>query len=247
MLAALVGAGILLSALAWAEPLAESGHAQVSLLEIFSSEGCSSCPPAEEWASRLVEDPGLWKDFVPVIFHVDYWDYLGWKDKFSNGNFSKKQKAYAESWENDSVYTPGFVLNGKEWRGWHEGTSFKSTSRKTAGKLIVERKKENLFKIVFDAKESVGSPHAYKARGALLAFGVVSDVRAGENSGRRLIHDFAVVDYEEKSMDRANDGRFEKEISLVYPKDLGSKKFGIAVWVSSEQDLEPLQATGSYL
>ena len=247
MLVALMGLGTIFSTLSWAQPLAESGPTQVPLVEIFSSEGCSSCPPAEEWASRLTQDSGLWRDFVPVIFHVDYWDYLGWKDGLSDGKFSEKQRSYAESWRNGSVYTPGFVLNGKEWRDWYGHGPLASTGNKETGNLFIEKTEKGVFKIIFDRQGSGRLPDAYKVHVALLAFGIVSDVKAGENSGRRLIHDFAVVHYEEKNMDRTNEGRFEKEVSLTYPKDIAPKKWGIAVWVSGEQDLEPLQAAGSYL
>src|SRR5271165_2157908 len=87
---------------------------QTALIELYTSEGCSSCPPAETWMSRLKESSGLWKDFVPLAFHVDYWDYLGWRDPWGKRVFSDRQQAYAQSWRSDSVYTPGFVLNGRE-------------------------------------------------------------------------------------------------------------------------------------
>ena len=67
-----------------AETRFESGPQQISLVELYTSEGCSSCPPAEAWLSRLKEEPGLWKNFVPIAFHVDYWDRLGWRDRFSS-------------------------------------------------------------------------------------------------------------------------------------------------------------------
>jgi len=90
----------------------------VALLELFTSEGCSSCPPAETWLSGLRSAPGLWKEFVPASFHVDYWDYLGWRDPWASKIFSYRQRDYAQSWHSDSIYTPGFVLNGREWRSW---------------------------------------------------------------------------------------------------------------------------------
>ena len=96
----------------------QSSEAQTALLELYTSEGCSSCPPAESWLSRLKESPGLWKDFVPLAFHVDYWDYLGWRDPWAAREFSERQRAYAQGWRSENVYTPGFVLNGKEWRDW---------------------------------------------------------------------------------------------------------------------------------
>src|SRR5262245_10264750 len=96
----------------------QSPDRRTALLELFTSEGCSSCPPAEAWLSRLKESPCLWKDFVPVAFHVDYWDRLGWEDPWGSRAYSQRLQSYARSWRNDSVYTPGFVLNGKEWRAW---------------------------------------------------------------------------------------------------------------------------------
>ena len=110
---------ISLHADARAEPIVfQSSESQVSLVELFTSEGCSSCPPAEKWLSDLKAAPGLWKHFVPVAFHVDYWDYLGWRDPWASKAFSDRQRAYAQLWRGDSIYTPGFVLNGQEWRSW---------------------------------------------------------------------------------------------------------------------------------
>src|SRR5580693_7997010 len=86
----------------------QSSNKQTSLLELYTSEGCSSCPPAETWLSRLKASPGLWGDFVPVAFHVDYWDYLGWRDPWAKSEFSNRQRAYAARWHSQSVYTPGF-------------------------------------------------------------------------------------------------------------------------------------------
>src|SRR5574339_14875 len=81
---------------------------RTALLELYTSEGCSSCPPAEAWLSRLKSDARLWKDFVPVAFHVDYWDYLGWRDPFGAAEYSERQRGYAAQWKSRSVYTPGF-------------------------------------------------------------------------------------------------------------------------------------------
>src|SRR5438045_6028499 len=103
--------------LASADPVTfESGPKKVQLLELFTSEGCSSCPPAEEMLGRLVSDPRLWREFVPVAFHVDYWDRLGWKDPFASAEWTKRQRLYAANWNAENVYTPAFVLNGREWR-----------------------------------------------------------------------------------------------------------------------------------
>ena len=95
-----------------------SGTKQVSLLELYSSEGCRSCPPAEAWLNKLKDAPDLWKNFAPLAFHVDYWDSLGWKDRWSSPAFSERQRDYAKLWRSENIYTPEFVLNGQEWRNW---------------------------------------------------------------------------------------------------------------------------------
>src|SRR5215470_12763848 len=98
----------------------ESGDTQSSLIELFTSEGCSSCPPAEDWLSALKSSSDLWKKAVPIAFHVDYWNHLGWRDRFAKPEFTLRQQRYAAAWGGDSVYTPGFVVNGKEWRAWFD-------------------------------------------------------------------------------------------------------------------------------
>jgi len=66
-----------------ADRVFETGPQKTHLIELFTSQGCSSCPPAEAWLSKLKNEPGLWKNFVPLAFHVDYWDRLGWRDPFA--------------------------------------------------------------------------------------------------------------------------------------------------------------------
>src|ERR1700730_751970 len=97
----------------------ESGPERTHLLELFTSEGCSSCPPAEAWMSKLKAEPRLWKDFVPIAFHVDYWDRLGWRDPFASKEWTARQYQYSTTWKSESVYTPGFVLDGREWIDRH--------------------------------------------------------------------------------------------------------------------------------
>ena len=94
----------------------ESGRARTHLIELFTSEGCSSCPPAEAWLSKLKDEPRLWRDFVPLAFHVDYWDRLGWRDPFAARQWTARQYAHSAHWNSGGVYTPGFVLDGREWR-----------------------------------------------------------------------------------------------------------------------------------
>src|SRR5271156_2248162 len=115
----------------------QSSERQVALVELYTSEGCSSCPPAESWLSKLKNKPGLWSDFVPVAFHVDYWNGLGWRDKLSSEEYSERQRNYARDWSEDEVYTPEFVLNGKEWRNWFGFRGAPSASATKTGILQV--------------------------------------------------------------------------------------------------------------
>ncbi|PLX36604.1 MAG: DUF1223 domain-containing protein [Hyphomicrobiales bacterium] len=97
-----------LSALMMAQ---QSAHAAAkAVVELFTSQGCSSCPPADKLAGKLAED----NDLIVLTLPVDYWDYLGWKDTLANGKFSARQKAYAQSRGDTAIYTPQMVVNGRE-------------------------------------------------------------------------------------------------------------------------------------
>ncbi|MEM1433200.1 MAG: DUF1223 domain-containing protein, partial [Pseudomonadota bacterium] len=90
---------------------------QAQLVELFTSEGCSSCPPADRWLSSLKGQPELFRSVVPVAYHVTYWDYLGWEDTLglaAHDQRHRRQAAFAGS----GVYTPGVFRQGKEWRSW---------------------------------------------------------------------------------------------------------------------------------
>ena len=94
----------------------ESTPTRTHLIELYTSEGCSSCLPAEEWMNGLKNQARLWQDVVPVAFHVDYWDHLGWRDPFASKVWTERQADYSARWKGESVYTPAFVLDGVAWR-----------------------------------------------------------------------------------------------------------------------------------
>jgi hypothetical protein len=211
-----------------------------SLLELYTSEGCSSCPPAEAWLTRLKVSPDLWKDFVPIAFHVDYWDYLGWRDPWAKKEFSERQSLYAQSWRSDSVYTPGFVLNGKEWRAWSRS---KSTPSSTVKPGILKVSSADLKNWDVSFTPSTPSNESYEAHAALLASGLTSDVKAGENKGRRLDHDFIVTSLNTCLLKPDGNnvrGRFELRLANKEPG-------AIAIWVTRASRLEAVQATGGWL
>jgi len=212
-----------------------SGPGRTHLIELYSSEGCSSCPPAEAWLGGLRDNPGLWRDFVPVAFHVVYWDHLGWRDRFATKEYTARQYAYASQWSSDSVYTPGFVLDGVEWRrssGQHPPLS----SAEKAGILSAEYADDGVCRVKFD------QPGDYDVHVALLGGGITSGVRAGENNGRTLHHDFVALALKEA---RLKDGA--AEVTLPSPAREGVARTSLAVWVTRRGELTPLQAAGGWL
>ena len=217
---------------------------QVAFLELFTSEGCSSCPPAEAWLSGLKDSPGLWKEFVPVAFHVDYWDYLGWRDPWSSRAFSDRQHDYALLWGSDSVYTPGFVLNGKEWRGWSKPPRGPNSSSARVGVLKAASTDLRHWQVSFNPSSE--SDAAYEAHCALLMSGLNSDLKAGENRGRRLAHDFVVIALAHQLLLKQGP-QARAEVLLSPRQSPGASNLAVAVWVTRLRGLEPLQATGGWV
>lgn len=229
---------LLIAATAVAEPAKfSSGPAQARLIELFTSEGCSSCPPAEAWLGRLRAEPRLWRDFVPVAFHVDYWDRLGWPDPLARRQHTERQQAYAAAWRMDRVYTPEFVLDGREWRV----RSGRAVPKAGADRGTLEAEVANGRVTVtwhpLDTADESGDVHV-----ALLGSGFVSVVKAGENRGETLRHEFVALALKSYTL-RA--GRVE--FALPAAEIEGGSRRALAVWVTRKDTLVPLQATGGWL
>jgi len=215
-----------------------SGEKRVTLIELFTSEGCSSCPPAEAWLGGFKSDQRLWHEIIPVAFHVDYWDSLGWKDTFSSPLHSQRQRRYQREGGVRSVYTPGIVVNGLEWRGWFrlQDPPFK---RHPAAQLELA-----LGGSTVTAQYAGITQHneAYILNLAVLAFDHRSQVTSGENSGRYLHQDFAVVGYKTAA---SNSGSWHTTLpSLIHTE---AKRYGVAAWVSRAGSQAPLQAAGGWI
>ena len=223
----------------------QSGTNHTALIELYTSEGCSSCPPAEESFSKLKAHPGLWLDFVPAAFHVDYWDYLGWRDPFGSEEYSKRQRAYAAEWKSRSVYTPGFVLDGKEARGWFNPDKPPRHSQQATGTLTLSTEDGNRWRLRFEPG-SRRPTDSFVFYATLLGCDLSSNVKAGENRGRKLNHDFVVLELTKAASTRSRDS-FEAELSLKPGSRALPKRFAVAAWVTGQNDLQPLQAVGGWL
>ena len=236
----------LLAGSGFAQPMPvtfQSRAEATALLELYTSEGCSSCPPAETWLRRLTESPQLWQDFVPVAFHIDYWDRLGWRDPWSSAAFSERQKAYAAEWRSESVYTPEFVLDGREWPDWAGQKVVPKSGRTKPGVLTVSSVASNRWTVKF--VPTTAGAKGFEVHAARLASGLRSDVKSGENGGRRLIHDFVVLTQVNAPLTIAGS---EATGEFVLPRGPASSgRLALAVWITPASGLAPLQATGGWL
>ncbi len=214
---------------------------QTSLLELYTSEGCSSCPAADHWLSQLKQDQRLWQQIVPVAFHVDYWNFLGWKDRFSQPKFSQRQRSYKQHGFLNVVYTPGFVKNGREWRGWFDKQPL-NLERKDIGILRanIDNKSNH---VSFTPTTAIQGPLLLNV--ALLGFNLSTDIINGENRGKRLEHDFVVLEFRQYQQNKNQQGhhwQIENGLFTTF-----SDANGIALWLTRMNDPTPIQATGGLL
>jgi peptide-methionine (R)-S-oxide reductase len=191
----------------------------------------------------LADDPGLWRRFVPVAFHVDYWDHLGWTDPYATSENSERQRRYSRDWEKDVIYTPGFVLDGTEWRTWsHEGAP-RSSEGEPAGRLKLVVDGESAL---VEFEPATGPTSRLRAYVAVLGFGLNSSITRGENAGRTLEHDFVVMGLADATME-FNDDRHAASLDLPPAGCAESTRYAIAAWVTPEKKPGPLQAVGGWL
>lgn len=209
----------------------ESGPQKTHLLELFTSQGCSSCPPAEAWLSKLKSEPKLWKDFVPIAFHVDYWDRLGWRDPFASKEWTARQYQYSANWKSESVYTPGFVLDGREWMNRRIPSI--ATERPGVLKLSINDGKILAEFLATEARTKDPDFHI-----AQLGFDLTTRISAGENSGRNLKQDFVVLSLANQRMSGGN-------VEVPFVAD--SRVRAIAAWITAPNQIEPIQAVGGWL
>ena len=161
---------------------ARSGAQVPRVVELYTSEGCSSCPPADRWLSTITARP----DVVALAFHVDYWDRLGWTDRFADPAWTRRQHEAAARAGVPFVYTPQVLLDGRDYRGW---PALPGADRAASVALTLRREGEAY---AARATRLDGAPAAMAGYWAVTEDGLVSQVRAGENRGAALRHDAVV-------------------------------------------------------
>ena len=166
---------------------ARSAPTRAVLLELYTSEGCDSCPPADQWLSRLRTAAPA--NVVPLAFHVDYWDRLGWVDRFASPAYSERQNRLAALAKTDFVYTPQFVRNGRDWR--RTGSLAETAAAGASIALDLAAPASGPWQLDIDI-QSLGAKPTAATWLALYEHNLESQVKAGENSGKTLHHDYVV-------------------------------------------------------
>ena len=159
---------------------ARSGARVPAVVELYTSEGCSSCPPADRWLSTLKAGP----EVIPLAFHVDYWDQLGWPDRLAQPAFSARQRDWQAVQHTRFVYTPQTILNGEDWRGWPGTPPAARPASASAPVLRLLRQGNQVTASVEPGAISAGSSPARRPADGLLGAGRRRPPQRGARRGK---------------------------------------------------------------
>jgi hypothetical protein len=181
-----------------------SGPTMPVVVELYTSEGCSSCPPADRWLSSLAPR----SDVLALAFHVDYWNRLGWTDRFATPQATARQYELARLSGSSGVYTPQVRVDGQDWTGWPR---LPQTALPSPVRLTLARSGQNVTALI---TAMPGAPQRLAGYWAVVENGYESHVRAGENAGATLHHDHVVRLYQPvDAWDAAQAQRVQLEVS----------------------------------
>lgn len=206
------------------------------LVELFTSEGCSSCPPADVVLARLLkEQPNADAEIITLALHVDYWNRLGWKDEFSDAKYSERQSNYANAFNSEQVYTPQMVVDGqKEFVGSNfenaQNAVAEAAKNKKAG---VEIQAENA-----KVKVTINELNATEDSTVWLVVAqdnLATNVKSGENSGRNLRHESVVREMNVIGNVSGADKSFSVETPVEIKSDWKKKDLSYIVFVQGNK------------
>ena len=232
----------MLSTSALAASCSASATKPVALIELYTSEGCNSCPPADKWLAALARSSQVPSQAVPLALHVPYWDYIGWRDRFASPQFEQRQREAVRQGRASAVYTPQVFLNGHDFREWSHGGLDRALA-----KIAQQPAKATLTLDAHAGDHGTQVSVSGKApAGALVMLtryesGLSSDVKSGENSGEHLTHDNVVRDWIELGR-VAKDGALSFSRELQKRPDIQAGQSGLAAFVQDPASGEVLQA-----
>ena len=231
-----------------------SAASRTQLIELYTSEGCSSCPPADKWLRGLVPKILSASEVVPLAFHVDYWDRLGWRDRFADPAYTARQYAYSKVSGSSFVFTPQVILAGRNYQAWSNNSRFQQDVRKALtgmpdADIILSQEAMSAGKVGFEVlaqlRRDVDVSDVY-IYAALFQSGLVSEVGRGENSGSRLQHNYVVRGLiKSKAIDQS--GKIIFKGSFTLPDDARPQEMGMAVFAQSSKTGSVLQAMSAAL
>lgn len=206
------------------------------IVELFTSEGCSSCPSADKLLSEIVDEKQSDVEVIGLSFHVDYWDYIGWKDPYARKAFTDRQRAYATKLRSYQVYTPQMVVNGK-----HE---FVGSDRRTWARVFsAESNEQPAFKFELGTisksedrlsfSVSTESQKDLLINVAVVERGLSQQVTRGENRGRKLNHDNVVRSYDIRPINQK-----DLKLSIDIPSDLDESNSSLVVYFQKASNYE---------
>jgi hypothetical protein len=225
---------------------ATSGPQTAAFVELYTSEGCSSCPPADRWLSAFASarhDPRV----VPVAFHVHYWDYIGWKDSFGEARYADRQQVESRAAGAQSVYTPQVVVGGRDFPDWHDAKAFahavEAIHRKAARATLAldsHGADDGTLKGSVTVKLEPGTAAKHLTLAVVpLQNGLSTRVTAGENKGEQLSNDYVVRD-----MASAKVAKAEASLDFEFKARAGwnARNMSVAAFLQDTETGEVLQA-----
>lgn len=224
---------------------ARSGPQTVALLELFTSEGCNSCPPADTWVSALAARGFTSERLVALGLHVDYWDRLGWPDRFAQPQFTQRQRAIAARHRTRTIYTPQVVLHGRDFPKWGgiEAEVQRINQTRARAEITLEATPPVSSRMAVTVQASVPQAEA-RAQArlyvALYENHLSSAVTAGENSGHTLRHDYVVRQWlGPVELDAQGAARLQQTLTLA--SDWKPADLGLVAFVQQEHTGDVLQ------
>jgi hypothetical protein len=222
--------------------VARSTERTAVLVELYTSEGCSSCPPADRWLSSLGHTYRP-EQVVPLALHVDYWDYIGWKDPYAKREFSQRQRRLSQLQRLALVYTPQVLVQGSDFRAWGGAEFGDAVARINAqaarAALELEILGHSAGAVALRARATVVEPaQAPDATLYIAAYEnrLESRVTAGENRGRALSHDRVVLEWQGPF------GLGERQLKLAFLPKAQAADSGVVAFVQNRRTAEVLQA-----
>jgi hypothetical protein len=225
---------------------AKSGPRMAPLVELYTSEGCDSCPPADRWLSSTFPAGSSAANAVALAFHVDYWDRLGWKDRFATAAWTERQYAMAHANRSRLVYTPQVLVQGhdfSDWRGTGSAAALAAIAARPARAQIAVEAQPQRDAIAVKAAANVPASGDRRNTALFVALTdsrLVSDVKAGENAGVRLTHDHVVRALRGGIAVNAS-GEASADITFPVPAESGSAPTLVA-FVQNTENGDVLQA-----